>query len=113
MNQVLLGASFPFVVLALIYGLRGGRAGLGMLILGPIVTGMSAVWAVAPDLPRLFGMHDLYMRLSFDPRCNIFYWHYTIDQIEGDSPWYAVGLVLMAAAFLYAAWRELRRAEDG
>jgi hypothetical protein len=66
-----------------------------------------ALWAVVPDIPRLLGLHDLYLRLSFDPRMDIFFWHFTIDQLESDSSWYAVGIALMAAALMAAAVRQL------
>ena len=111
MDQLLLGAAIPFIIAALVYVCRRGRAGILMLILTPIAMGCSAIWAVVPDIPRLLGMHELYMRLSFDPRINIFWWHYMIDQWEVDSPWYAVGIVLLAVALFVAALHELARAE--
>lgn len=108
MNHVLLGASIPFLVAAVIYALRGFRAGLPSLILTPLIMAAFGLWAVAPDLPRMLGLHDLYMRLYLDPRMNIFLRHYAIDQVETDSPWYAVGIALLAAGLLAAALRELR-----
>jgi len=78
-----------------------------MLILGPALMGLGALWAVVPDLPRFFGFYELYHRLARDPRTDIFFWHYTIDGIEGESPWFVALLVLMLAAILFAAWREL------
>lgn len=112
MNQILLGASIPFLAGALIYLCRGMRAGLPLLITTPLAMAALALWAIAPDLPRIVGLHSLYDRLSRDPRMDIFLWHYTIDQIESDSRWYAVGIVLMAGALLAAAYRELKRRED-
>ncbi len=112
-NHLLIGALGPFLLALLLYTLRGGRAPLWLLIAAPLLMALGALWAVAPDLPRLFGYHDLYMRWAFDPRMNIFFWHYSIDQRETDPPWYAAGLVLMAAALLAAAWNELRREEHG
>lgn len=111
MNQILLGASIPFVAAALIYALRGFKAGLPLLITTPLAMLAVALWAIAPDLPRIVGMHALYDRLSRDPRMDIFLWHYTIDQIETDSRWYAIGIAVMAAALLAAAHRELKRTE--
>jgi hypothetical protein len=107
MNQILLGAFIPFAVAVVIYLARGLRAGLPLLVITPLAMTVSALWAVAPDIPRLFGLHDLYLRLSFDPRTDIFWWHYTIDKIEADSSWYAVGIALMAAALMVAALRQL------
>jgi len=112
MNQILLGASFPFVLGLLVYLLRRCRASLSMLILTPIVIAFSCIWAVVPDLPRLVGRYDIYSRYAMDPRCNIFYWHYTIDMTESDSSLYGLGLVLLFLALVAAAWRELRIEED-
>lgn len=111
MNQLLLGASIPYVLAVLYYADRKGRVGLPFLMIMPLLMAASAIWAIVPDLPRLLGMHALYSRLAFDPRCDLFYWHYTIDRIEGDSPWYGVGLVLMLGSVLFAAWRTLATEE--
>lgn len=111
MNHALLGAALPFLVAALFYVRRGGRAGLPALVVVPLLMAAGALWASAPDLPRAVGLHDLYLRLSMDPRMDIFLWHYTIDTIETESRWYAVGLVVMAAGLIAAALRELHRRE--
>lgn len=111
MNHALLGAAIPFIVAAIVYAWRRGRAGLPTLVGVPLLMAAGALWASAPDLPRVLGMHTLYLRLAADPRMNIFFWHYRIDQIETESRLYAVGIVLMAAGVLVAAWRELRRLE--
>lgn len=111
MNHALIGAGIPFLLAALLYALRRGRAGLPMLILTPLTMAGCALWAVVPDLPRLVGMHDLYLRLSLDPRMNIFFWHYHLDQVETDSSWTSAGILLMAVALIAAAWRQLRREE--
>ena len=107
MNQMLLGSAIPFVVIALWYAARRGRASLPLLIGAPLWMGLGALWAVVPDLPRLIGAHDLYHRLAKDPRTDIFFWHYTIDRIETDSSLYHVGLIVMGLLLLAAAWREL------
>ena len=111
MNQVLIGASIPFTVAMLIYLFRGRRAGLPFLLLTPLAMLLGAFWAEIPDLPRLLGHRELYLRWAQDPRMDIFFWHYSIDRIEADSSWYAVGLLLMAAGLLIVAWRELSRRE--
>ena len=111
MDQLALGAFIPFALIAAAYARRRCRASFAMLLLTPALMAMGAVWAVVPDIPRLLGWHDLYMRLASDPRCDIFFWHYTIDQIEQVSSWYAVAVVAMLAALLMAAWRELNRIE--
>jgi hypothetical protein len=113
MNHALLGAAIPFTLAALIYAWRGGRAGLPTLVLVPLLMAAGALWASAPDLPRVLGLQELYLRLAADPRMDLFLWHYRLDQIETESRWHAVGLVGMAAALLAAGWRELRRMETG
>lgn len=111
MNHALLGAFFPFAVALAWYGLRRGKISFRMLILTPIAMAACGVWASIPDLPRLIGWHSLYLKLSMDPRMNIFFWHYTIDQIETESSWYAAGIFLMGLALMLAALRELKRQE--
>jgi hypothetical protein len=111
MNQLFLGAVVPLIVAGVVYILRGCRASVLFLILTPLAMMCSALWAVVPDLPRLVGLHGLYMRLANDPRMDVFYWHYTIDQIETDSRWWAVGIVLLAACLLAVALRELAATE--
>lgn len=111
MNQLLLGVSVPFLVGAIVYFARRMRATPCMLITVPACMALSMTWAVVPDFPRLLGFIDLYNSLHADPRCNIFFWHYSIDRMETDSPWFAVGFVIVIGALLFAAWRELCIAE--
>lgn len=112
MNHLLLGASIPFAIGVLVYSLRRFRAGLGMLIALPFLMAATAFWAGAPDLPRILGWLDLYYRLDADPRMNIFLWHHSLDAFEsGSMVWPAVGLAAILACLLWAAWRELDRAE--
>ena len=111
MNHFLYGATIPFVIGVLLYLLRKGRAPLLMLILIPLAMAFLGTWAVAPDIPRMLGYFDLYSRLATDPRINIFLWHYTLDQIETESSWYAVGIALEAATLMGVALRELFREE--
>jgi len=112
MNQVFLGACIPFAIALVYYVLRRGRISFGMLVFLPFFLLCGVLWATAPDIPRLIGMHGLYMKLASDPHCNIFLWHYTIDQIEVESPIFSIGLIFMAISLLYAAWREIKRAEE-
>lgn len=111
MNQLLLGASAGFVIGAIWYAVQRGRVGLAWFIAVPLMMLAGAVWAVIPDIPRLLGMTELYVRWAQDPATNIFFWHYTIDLAETDSPWYAAGGLVMGAAMLGAAWYTLYRAE--
>ena len=117
MNQIFLGAAIPFCILAAIYALRKGRVGFRFLCCAPLLMTAGALWAIAPDIPRVLGvwspaMRALYDRLAADPRMNVFLWHYTIDQIETDTLPYHIGVALMAVALLAAAWRTIRRIED-
>jgi hypothetical protein len=82
-----------------------------MLIITPVAMVACGIWASVPDLPRLIGWHSLYMKLAMDPRINIFFWHYTIDQIETDSSWYAAGVFVLGMAVMLAALRELKKQE--
>ena len=111
MNHLLLGASLAFAVWLIAYMLRGFRASFGMILILPFVMALAMLWAVAPDLPRLFGFHELYMRLAIDPRCDVFLMHYTIDTIETDSVLHPIGLTALFALVLFIAWRELRLVE--
>jgi hypothetical protein len=107
MNQLMLGAFVPFLVGLVLYARRGFRASFRMLAATPALMGLGALWAVAPDLPRLFGQYGLYQRLAADPRTNVFFWHYTIDRMETDARWIPVVFVLMLAGLLAASWREV------
>jgi hypothetical protein len=107
MNQILFGSLIPFLVGAAWYARRGCRASPRMLVVLPIAMTAAAVYAAAPDIPRLLGHYRLYERLSHDPRMDLFLWHYTIDRLEVDSWIYHAVLVAMAAVMLAVAWREL------
>jgi len=107
MNQILFGALIPFLVAVAIYIRRGARASFTFLVLTPVWMALGALYAVVPDLPRLFGRPDVYHRWSHDPRMNIFLWHYAIDRVEVDSSFYHAGLIVMLLLLLGAAWREL------
>lgn len=111
MNQLLLGASGPFIIGTIIYFKSKYRASVRMLIVTPLFMALSMLWAIIPDIPRLLGMQDLYYRMAKDPRCNIFYWHYSIDLIETDSIIYLTVFVAMMILILFVAWRELYMVE--
>lgn len=107
MNQLILGAAIPFLVSAMIYAAARCRASMRLLLLCPLFMMAGALWAVIPDVPRVFGMSGLYFRLARAPWTDIFFFHYTIDRAEVDSPLYVVGAVAMACSLLLVAWREL------
>lgn len=107
MTNALAGAIVPFVILLVIYLCRRCRASLAMLVSAPIAIAACAAWAIVPDLPRVVGRYGLYDRLARDPRTNIFFWHHTVDRIEGVSFWFNVAFALILLSLLLAAWREL------
>ena len=113
MNQLLLGASIPFLAGVAIFIRRRRRASLRLLLALPAWMMLGMLWAVAPDIPRLLGMTSLYIKLSRAPWTDIFFGHYTIDQHEASSPLYPLLLVLMMLALLIMAWSELRARERG
>lgn len=110
MNHILIGGFFPFLI-GLAVWLHCRRVGLVFLTLWPLVTSLCMLYALAPDIPRIAGAMDLYNKLSHDPRCDIFLWHYSLDLIESDSSWYTAGVLTMAVGYLFVAWRELQRIE--
>ena len=107
MNHLLIGAFVPFLIAVFIYARSGFRASVIFLLVTPAFMAMAMLWSIAPDLPRLFGMMDLYNQLLRDPRCNIFFWHFAVDNIETESAWHSVFFILIWMALLFAAWREL------
>ena len=112
MNQVLFGAAFAFLFALVVYACRRGRASLPLLALTPLGMAAGAFWAHIPDLPRLVGQYDLYLRWSNDPRMNIFLWHYAIDRVEVHAGWHVAATLALLAGLLGAAWRELRLREQ-
>jgi len=113
MNQIVLGAAIPFILAGMIYIARRGRASFWMLIVTPFFMILSALWAIAPDIPRLFGYHVYYNKIALDPRCDIFLWHYTIDKTETDSVIFFPVFVLLGMSLLMAVWREIYLTERG
>ena len=111
MNQVVLGAAVPLLIAGIVYLSRRCRASLEFLLLTPLFMALGGIWAVVPDLPRVFGNHALYDRLAKNPACDVFLFHYTIDQKEIDSPWWLLGLLAIGGSLLFAAIRELWLAE--
>lgn len=116
MHQLILGATIPLALAILVYGIRRFRAPMWLLVVTPPAMALCALWAVAPDVPRMIGWQSLYTRLAQSPCCDIFFWHYSIDRVEAArldamTPLFNAIFALLVAALLAAAWRELRIAE--
>ncbi len=116
MHQLILGAAIPLALALVIYIIRHFRAPMWLLVLTPPAMGFCAIWAVVPDIPRIVGWHSLYEKMQ-TPLSDIFFWHYSIDQIEAahlDSmtPLFNAIFALLLLALLAAAWRELYKAEQ-
>ena len=111
MNHFVLGASIPFVIGLVFYARRKFRATISFLIYLPLAMGAFGLWAVIPDIPRVFGMQELYHKLSHDPRCNVFLWHYSIDTVENESWLPSVIFIVFLVSLLVIALRELSLTE--
>lgn len=116
MHQPLFGAMFPLLIALCIYALRRTQTPLWLLLLTPPMMVFGAVWAVIPDLPRVFGGYARYQQLAADPRTNVFFWHYSIDRMEAAfldrwTPLFNALFAVMLLALLAAAWHVLRREE--
>ncbi len=117
MHQLILGATIPLALALVIYLIRRCRAPMWLLLLTPPAMGFCAIWAVVPDIPRIIGWHSLYEKMASNPLSDIFFWHYSIDQIEAahlDSmtPLFNAIFAMLLLALLAAAWRELHIAEQ-
>ncbi len=112
MNQMVIGAAIPFIIGIIIFCFKRFRASFKMLVTIPVTMALGALWAIAPDLPRFFGFLALYDKLSRDPRCDIFFWHYTIDKIETDSNIFPALMLIMIISVTWVALRELRISEE-
>jgi len=107
MDHLLTGAALPFVIGLIVYSVHCGRISIAGLIIWPITVLFGMLWAVMPDVPRVLGFRDLYMKLSVDPRCDLFFGHYSMDLVESDTPLFAIPVVVMCGLMLFIAYREL------
>jgi hypothetical protein len=109
----MLGAALPLLVSAIWYWRRGGRASVRFLIVSPMAMLASGLWAVVPDMPRLWGDVQLYHRLHYKSWANIFWGHQWIDFTPAVDEWKGYPLVFMAfcGVILAAVLRELRMSE--
>lgn len=112
MDHMLFGAAIPFILGALAYFRRGMRAGFAMLLVTPACMMLGAAWAIVPDIPRMLGLMALYGKMDRDPRCDIFFLHYSIDKVEEPLPVYTLLFVMMIVSIFIVAWRELLIAEE-
>lgn len=117
MHQLILGAVIPLTLALAIYLIRRCRAPMWLLVLTPPAMGFCAIWAIAPDIPRMIGWNSLYEKISTSPKANIFFWHYTIDRMEATYldpmlPFFNACFVLLLFALLAVAWRELYLVEQ-
>ena len=113
MNHVVIGAALPFAICVLLYARAGGRASGRLLVLGPIAMLASGTLAVFPDLPRALHDTDRYFAWHQAAWCNVSWGHCWIDAHPESEDWlgWTVLGVLLGAAVLGAAYRELRRRE--
>ena len=82
MIHVVVASALPLAICAVVYLARGGRAGLGLLVLGPLAMLVSGVVAVTPDLPRLWGDQVKYVDWHHASWCNLSWGHCLIDEHE-------------------------------
>jgi hypothetical protein len=113
MNHVMVGAGIPLLVCLAIYAAGKGRASFAWLVGTPVAMLLGALWALVPDIPRMLGMQELYIRMMNDPRMNVFFWHHRLDATETDTPLAIAGCVFLVVMLFWAAWRELRIREGG
>lgn len=113
MNHVVIGAALPFCIGVFIFLRNRGRASLRLLTVTPVCMALGALWAIGPDIPRALGIYDAYHEMARDPRANVFFFHYSVDNTETDSILYLAVFVVMVVCLIAAAWRELRRREAG
>lgn len=111
MDHIVVASIIPFTLWLLIYICKRCRTSLASLIAFPCLMAACSLWALIPDLPRLFGLHRLYAEHRADPRCDIFFWHYSIDLVDRDMLLPCAVLTVMAVLIFFAAWREIHLAE--
>ncbi len=113
MIHVLLASTLPLLVFAAAWWRRGHRATIASLVALPIACLVSGLWAVVPDLPRLWGNLALYVDLHHVPYCDVWWLHCTIDRRDDidSSMAFPALFVLVAIAIFAIGWRELRRLE--
>ncbi|MBK9032572.1 MAG: hypothetical protein IPL61_14880 [Myxococcales bacterium] len=113
MIHVLLASTVPLLLFFGSWWRRGRHTSVRALVVLPLVCMASGVWAVVPDLPRLFGDLPRYVDMHHTSYCNVFWGHCAIDAHDDidSSMVFPVLFVLVTAAVFLIGWRELARRE--
>lgn len=113
MIHVLLASTLPLAAFFAHWWWRGRRVSPRALVVLALTCLASGLWAVVPDLPRLWGDPLHYHQLHYRSYCDVWWFHCSIDRRSAidDSMLFPVLFVLAAAAVLAVAWRELARRE--
>lgn len=113
MIHVLLASTLPLAIFFALWLRAGRRTTPRALIALPLACLVSGVWAVVPDLPRLWGDLPLYVDMHHKPYCNVFWGHCAIDRRDDidNSMLFPVLFVLVTIAVFTIGWRELARRE--
>lgn len=109
MIHALVASALPLAVFFAAWWRRGRRTSARALLALVAASMVSSAWAVTPDLPRLWGDLVLYVDLHHHPACNWWWGHCAIDARDeiDSSMWFPLLFVLLAAAVVLVAWREL------
>jgi len=78
----------------------------------PFVVALFVLWALIPDIPRVFGLTSLYFKMAADTRMNIFLFHYNIDQSEEYDPFLYAVLAVLLVAVQVLTLISLKKSED-
>jgi hypothetical protein len=110
MIHVLVASALPLTVFFAMWLRHRRRTSVRALVLLALACLVSAVWAVTPDIPRLFGRLQYYNELHHRSYCDVWWFHCTIDAHDDidSSMLFPVLFVLAAVSVLFVAWRELR-----
>ncbi|MEZ4359971.1 MAG: hypothetical protein R3B48_07320 [Kofleriaceae bacterium] len=113
MIHALLASTLPLLWFFASWLRRGRRTSARALVALALGCLASSLWAVVPDLPRLFGRTAYYFELHRRSYCDVWWLHCTIDAHDAlDSSMVFPALFVVAAAAVFAvAWRELARRE--
>ncbi|MEZ4402390.1 MAG: hypothetical protein R3B06_20360 [Kofleriaceae bacterium] len=113
MIHVLLASTLPLAIYFARWLARGRRTTPRALVVLPLACLASGVWAVVPDLPRLWGDLPWYVELHHRSYCDVFWGHCAIDRHDAidNSMVFPTLFVLVTVAVFWTGWRELARRE--